>query len=350
MRRRTWLIASGAVVCVVAGFAAYLRPGPRPPKPLPVVAAVKVSPLRKVPVRRTLVTYGRVIAAPSAIHTITEPFEVAVARVSVNLGQPVGQGVPLMTLVPAASTQLALLRAQTTLHLARETLAETRARYKLHLATRSQLLLARRGYDDARLSLDLLRREGLRAHMQIRAPVRGVVSRIFTQEGAIVAAGQPLMAMIARDHLEVRLGAESEDIGNLQPGTHVSLRAFANGRVAVHGLVSVVSRVVNPVTHMVDVFVSLPRTNPYLLGEYVEGRFVTTSSPVLVAPRSAVLTVDHRRIIYTILHGRAVQHVVRVGLRNRRVIEILAPHLHPGEPVVVLGNYELKPGMRVKVT
>lgn len=346
-RRRAFLAA--AALLVAAGVSFLLRAPRKPASPAPVVATVRVAPLRLVPVHRTLIAYGRVVAAPSALQAVTEPFAVVVSGVNVNLGQPIARGATLMTLVPAADTRLALLRARTDYHIARLTLAETRERYTLQLATRSQLLAAERGFDNARAALRLLRREGLRSRMEVKAPVRGVVSRVFAQEGAIVAAGQPLMELVARDRLEVRLGAEAEDIGNLEPGTRVTLRSFASDRQGVRGLVSVVSRVVNPATHMVDVFVALPRSNPYLLGEYVEGRFVTTSPPVLVAPRSAVLPVDHRETLYTVVNGRAVAHVVRLGVRNHHIVQVIGAHLRPGEPVVVLGNYELKPGMRVKV-
>ncbi len=344
-------VAAGLIALLgAAGTVFVLRAPGRPAKPPSVVAAVRVAPLRMVPVRRRLITYGRVVAAPSALQAVTEPFAVAVTGVNVNLGQPVARGAALMTLVPAADTRLALLRAQTDYRVAKLMLAETRERYALRLATRSQLLAAERGFDDAQVALRLLHREGLRPHMEVKAPVRGVVSRIFAQEGAIVPAGQPLMELVARDRLEVRLGAEPEDMGNLRSGARVTLQSFAGGRERVRGRVSVVSRVVNPATHMVDVFVALPPVNPYLLGEYVEGRFVTTSPPVLVAPRAAVLPVDHRRILYTIANGRAVAHVVHIGLRNHHIVQVIGAHLRPGEPVVVLGNYELKPGMRVKVT
>lgn len=54
-------------------------------------------------------------------------------------------------------------------------------------------------------------------------------------------------------------------------------------------------------------------------------------------------------MLFTIEKGRARKHVVRVGLENEKEIEILGDSLAPGTPVAILGNYELKDGMAVKV-
>jgi membrane fusion protein, multidrug efflux system len=86
----------------------------------------------------------------------------------------------------------------------------------------------------------------------------------------------------------------------------------------------------------------------FLLGEYVHGRIMMVSREGLAVPRSAVLPEEGRYVLYTVSQGRARKHVVETGLENERVIEVVGKNLKPGDPVVVLGNYELKNGMRVR--
>ena len=44
-----------------------------------------------------------------------------------------------------------------------------------------------------------------------------------------------------------------------------------------------------------------------------------------------------------------MKHQVRIGLQNDQEVEIQGAGVQAGEPVVVVGNYELKDGMAVKV-
>ena len=69
----------------------------------------------------------------------------------------------------------------------------------------------------------------------------------------------------------------------------------------------------------------------------------------MIVPRSAVLPEEDHYILFTIKDGRAQEHTVRVGLENEKDVEVIANDLQAGEPVVTLGNYELKDGMAVKV-
>ena len=345
--------AMGAVVVLAALGAAWaLLQGPQAVKQgaRPPTATVKVVPIRRASVIKRLVAYGRVVPAPWAVHSLVEPFEVSITRVFVNRGQSVGRGATLLEVRPGPSARLALLRAQNDYRLAKIALRDEQMRLRLKLATRAGLLRARKAFDAARLSLQIFQAEGLHRRMLVTAPVDGVVSRIGVEEGSTVSPGRALVSLIAGNRLEVRLGLEPEDVPNIRVGERVRLSSFEGvAGQRTHGLVSVISRVMDPATHMINVFVTLPRSNSYLLGEYVEGRFTAASRPGLVVPRSAVLPSGHHFVLYTVAHGRAVRHRVALGPHNGYVAQVAAPHLRPGMPVVVLGNYELAPGMAVRI-
>lgn len=314
------------------------------------VATVEVAAIRKVPIVNRLVAYGRVVAAPWAVHALVEPFEVSVSQVFVNRGQSVAKGAVLLALTPGPKARLALLEARNRLRLAGLALKEQRIRVRLRLATRTSLLRAQKAFDDAALQVRVFREEGLEATVKIRAPVGGVVQRILVQEGATVEPGQPLIDIVAGDRLEARLGVEPEDVPSIRVGENVRLSSFEGpNQTHIHGLVSVISRVMDPATHMINVFATLPAQNPYLLGEYVEGRFTVVSPLGLVVARSAVVPAGHHFILYTVVDGHAQLHKVRLGARNGRFVQVIDPHLAPGMEAVVLGNYELKPGMPVRL-
>ncbi|HUW98102.1 MAG TPA: efflux RND transporter periplasmic adaptor subunit [Acidiferrobacter sp.] len=350
MKRRIVAIAAGVLalgaIWVIAdpGHLSRLKSAPPP------TASVTVATLVQTSVVNHLVAYGRVVAAPWAVHVLTEPFAVSVARILVNAGQSIGKGSVLAVLTPGPTARLALLQAQNSDRLAQLALTEERTRVHLGLATRAGLLRAQKAFDVAALQVRVFHSEGLRSQMTIKAPVGGVVRRIFVQGGATINAGQPLMDIVAGDHFEARLGVEPEDVPTIHAGERVRLSSFEGaGQTYSHGLVAVISRVMDPATHMINVFVTLPAVSPYLLGEYIEGRFTITSRLGLTVARSAVVPVGHHYVLYTVAHGHAVKNRVRLGAHNRRLVQVIGPHLHRGMAVVVLGNYELKPGMAVRV-
>jgi multidrug efflux pump subunit AcrA (membrane-fusion protein) len=79
------------------------------------------------------------------------------------------------------------------------------------------------------------------------------------------------------------------------------------------------------------------------------GKITVASAQGLIVPRSAVLPEEDHYVLFTVKGGHAQEHTVRVGLENGKDAEVAAKELQPGEPVVTLGNYELKDGMAVKM-
>ena len=83
------------------------------------------------------------------------------------------------------------------------------------------------------------------------------------------------------------------------------------------------------------------------VGQSVLGKITVDSVQGLLVPRAAVLPEEDKFVLFTVENGHAVRHTVKVGLDNGREINVIAPDLRAGEPVVVLGNYELKDKMPV---
>jgi membrane fusion protein (multidrug efflux system) len=67
-----------------------------------------------------------------------------------------------------------------------------------------------------------------------------------------------------------------------------------------------------------------------------------------VGPRSAVLPMDDKQVLFTVVAGKAVRHEVIVGLETDDELEVSGEGLHPNDVVVTRGNYELENGMAVQ--
>ncbi|MDA8241519.1 MAG: efflux RND transporter periplasmic adaptor subunit [Nitrospiraceae bacterium] len=314
------------------------------------VASVKVIPLKRNAIALTVSVYGEVVPAPGATQVVSIPYESRVRHIMVSSGQKISLKEVLIEVEPSPNTYLQLERAQNDYETSEQNLSHVQQMFDLKLATNTQLLQAKQAFQQAQLRLKSLRQRGIGVKKLIRTDVTGLVSKVYIQEGAIVPAGNPLMDIVAQNRLEVRLGVEPADIGRLHPGEPV-LITYVDVPVSegTTGKIRKISRAVNPTSRLVDVFVNLPESSRFLLGEYILGRITVASSKGLVVPRDAVLTEDGNHFLFTVRGGHAVKHIVQVGLESGGEIEISGTGLKPGKQVVVVGNYELKDGMPVRI-
>ena len=319
------------------------------------VASVEVTPVKKARISVFATVYGDVVPAPGAVQIASIPYEIRVVRVMVSAGQKVSPGEPLLVVEPSPDTTLELKQAKNAVKISRQNLDHIKQLFDLKLATNTQILKARETFEQASLKLENLEKMGVRGRRAVRSGVDGLVSKVYVQQGAIVADGMPLVGVISKDRLEVRLGVEPNDAVRLLPGQAVRLSSV-NGPLPgkVTGRIRKISRAVNPATRLVDVFVSLTpaghgNSSGFLLGEYVMGRIETASSYGMVVPESAVLPEGGLEVLYTVRNGRAVKHLVGTGLESGGQVQVSGGGVQAGDEAVVLGNYELKDGMRVKV-
>jgi len=315
------------------------------------VASVEVTTARTGAVTREIDVYGTIVPAPGAVQVISVPFESRVRHIMVSGGQRVSHGDVLLGIEPSPDTYLKLEEARNALRLSEEGLKQMRQRFDLKLATNDQLLQSRRTFEEARLRIESMRKRGIDGPRDVMADIAGFVAKVNVQEGSIVPAGDPLVEIVAKNRLEALLGVEPEDIKNIRAGGAVSLfHVNAGARLETSGRIRKISSAVNPATRLVDVFVSLPPSQDFLLGEYIRGKIAIARAEGLVVPRAAVLPEGGRYVLFTVKEGRAVKHSVEPGLANAKEVVVTGGGIRPGDRVVVLGNYELRDGMAVKAT
>jgi RND family efflux transporter MFP subunit len=313
------------------------------------VAMVRTAPVREGLISENIIAYGVVLPAPGASQTVSVSFESQIVQVMVSTGQKVSPGNDLVELKPSPETALALEQAREAYDISRLSLQQMQRRFELKLATNDQVLQARQTMEQAQLKLDSMKKRGIGPPHVIQADTGGLIKKVPVQEGAIVAAGNPLVEIVAKNRWEIRLGVEPEDLGQVKENQAVSLtRVNVPALPPFSGRVRKISYGVNPATRLVDVFVSLPAPANLLLDESILGEIAVTEAQGLIVPRSAVLPEGGGYSLFTVKEGRAVKHQVRRGLHNDKEAEVKDAVLQAGDKVVVLGNYELKDGMVVK--
>ena len=320
-------------------------------KPEPAVAPVTVTPIRRGTVSEQVTAYGTVVAPPNEVRAVSVPFECRVTKMRVAPGQVVASGQPLVEVEGSAATQLAYQEARNAVAAAQRDLDLTRQRFEQKLATNAELFTAENALQIAKARLQSLEQTGAGSPRQLTSEVDGIVSKIDVQVGQVVAAGNPLVEVAAKNRIEVRLLVEPEDVAALGPGHTVVLTPVEDpGATPVAGQIRLIAQRVDPATRLVEVLVALPADAKLMLESFVAGRLNRAAGEGLIVPRDAVLPADAGGyVLFTVNDGKAVKHPVRIGVENDRETQIIADDLKAGDLAVVSGNYELDDGMAVQV-
>jgi RND family efflux transporter MFP subunit len=312
-------------------------------------AEVQTAILQRAAISETLPAFGTVEASPAGARVVTLGYDCVVRAVSAPAGARVSAGDPILEVAPTPDARLQLDSARSAAELADKSLAATRQRYDLRLATNQDLLAAQQAAEDARIKLASYQDRLAGSDGRIRAEAAGVVTKLDWQAGATVPAGTPLAVVTASGQLEAHLTVEAADAARIVPGASVTLTSANRPAAApLTGAVRAVGGSVDPASGAVDVRVPLPADAAWYPGEHVEGAIETRRETGLVAPRSAVLPDDGKQVLYTVKAGKAVRHEVQTGIASADGVEVSGGDLQAGDTIVTVGNYELEDGMAVQ--
>lgn len=319
----------------------------------PASTQAPVVPVRTVAakdqiIQQKITAYGTVLAEPGVTHVVSLLFETQISQVLVTPGQSVSMGMPLLVAEPSRNTALQWIDAKNTLAAANDTLKHVRNKFKERLATNAQLLQAQQAQLTAAAKLRSLKQRGVGQSQILKAKVAGVVNQVNVRQGQLVPAGSPLASIVPQHRIEVKLGVEPEDVPYLTIDQPIRLSNVHDENPSwITGHIRLITQQVDLQTRLVNVYVALPSDAHLMLQDFIRARITTASNKGLVVPRKAVLPEQNHYVLFTTHHGHAIKHIVSLGLENDRQVEILSGNVKAGDQVVIVGNYELKEGMRI---
>jgi HlyD family secretion protein len=197
-----------------------------------------------------------------------------------------------------------------------------------------------------------------RPPVELRAPVAGVVLKVFEESERTVAAGAPLLQIGDRADLEVIIETLSRDGAGVRAGTPVELEQWGGaeplrGRVryvepAAFTKVSALGVEEQRVNVVADLLT--PLTQRGSLGDNfrVEGRIITWQSDrVLKVPVGALFRRDGQWHAYVLVNGRAQLCPVKIGHASDTEFELL-DGLKEGDQVVLYPGDRVHDGSRLR--
>jgi len=182
---------------------------------------------------------------------------------------------------------------------------------------------------------------------EIRAPDDGLVLTRSVEVGQTAMAGAaPLFRLARGGDIEMRAQASEQDLPQIKLGQPVSV--YLTGIAAPFiGKVRLVSAIIDPLTRLGEVRVSLPASPELRPGAFARGEVSIGSESFPIVPQTAVLTDGAVNFVYIVgTDHRVVRRPVKIGgtqprgiiisdglVGTERVVTSAGAFLHEGEQV-----------------
>jgi len=184
----------------------------------------------------------------------------------------------------------------------------------------------------------------------IRAPISGIISKRFLDEGAFVSTTAPIVRIVAMDRVKALVQVVESDLAQLRVGAKADIHVDAYQEQVFLGEVSSISPTVDPESRMADVEIEVENMDHRLKpGMFARVNLVVQrrDGVLLLVKDSLIRERGHTRV-FVHENGRALLREISLGLEGEKYVEVLRG-LREGEEVIVAGQYELKDMMPVRV-
>jgi HlyD family secretion protein len=176
------------------------------------------------------------------------------------------------------------------------------------------------------------------AKTSITSPINGTISDVFFDPGELIGPGVPVFRVINADSLSLQIGLGDRDIPNVSSGLGVDITVDAFPGVVLHGVVTRVGIVSDPMTGTFPVEITVYNDDGELRAGMVARAviFLEEALDGIVVPLYAVQRLEDIDTVYVEENGIAVRREIEIGL----VVEDLASvtsGLEVGDRLIVRG-------------
>lgn len=233
------------------------------------------------PIVETIVADGTLQVDPRTIQHIHFSIPILIQHLFVFPGQKVTQGETLFDFIPAPSAQLNFNQAKSDFIFAESEAKRTQHLYQQQLATQSQLAAANKAAQDAKQALQLAQWHGGFSQLQqYKAPFDGIVTKIATRigNGTSVNDNTVFMKIGHCDYLLAQLYVNPRDVAHIAQNAVVTItmQDKQDHETSYQGTVLQIMHTVDPHTHRVNVWVSIPHLScqTWPVGMKVKGKMI----------------------------------------------------------------------------
>lgn len=184
----------------------------------------------------------------------------------------------------------------------------------------------------------------------IRAPISGLISEKYLDEGDMAMVTRPIVAVVDVDKVKVTADLPERYMGQIRQGSPVSLELDSFPGRVFEGTVTNISPILNAINRTVKLEITVD--NPQ--HQFKPGMFaritlnVAKKEGVAIIPDAAVVRDSSGEYVFVVKDGIARRRDVVLGMEEGPSVEVFNG-LEPGETVVVSGQQRVKDGQPVSV-
>lgn len=337
---------------------------------------VKVEKVHNVPLTQTVSVIGRMVALRTG--NVAARIAGPVEQMLVNVGDRVEAGQVMAHLnsdtsnaeLALAKSEVAEAKADLTSWKAEADIARVELNRQIRLKKSTAFSQAK--FEDSQTKLAAAEAKVKRAEAQIaikqaglkrkaidvkysmiKAPYSGMVVQKFTDVGAYMRSGDPLVKLIGDEQLEIEADIPANRLVGLTPQREIKIQLDDGS--AYKAAVRSILPSENPLTRTRTVRFSPKIKLQGRKKPLAEGQSVTLFVPlgaardVLSVHKDAILKRGSGDLVFMIIGGKAVPRPVKLGEAVGARVEVLGG-LKAGDVVVIRGNERLRPGAPVQIS
>ncbi len=354
----TFFVALTQLASPVAAFEWPWEPAaqqdtPAPPRPVvsivlsdqPIVRrSVPGIIAAKVDVDLGFQTFGRLVQRPSDIGDVVQTGDLLAALDPEEL-----QG-------NVAAAKAAVAAAEVRLQTARATAERTRALAARHVTSIANLEQVENALVAAEAAAqqaqsELIRARDAEGYAQMTAPFDGVISDVYENVGAVVAAGKPIVQLSADDRLEAIIDLPEASLVQVKIGDLFDVWSEATPEQIVSADVRLIEPMADAATRTRRVRLSLHRKNGVRIGSLIRARPALSRGFALSIPAQAVRVVDGRHAVWLVTRtpqsAQVSLHSITLAGPDIDGLIAVKSGLEPGQEIVIRGTHSLIEGQPV---
>jgi membrane fusion protein, multidrug efflux system len=292
--------------------------------------------------------------------TVAAEVAARVIKVLVSPGQEVKQGQLLATL---DATDFAMQRNEAHAEVER---IQALLQNQIKTVTRNQALVDKNFISQNAVDNDVAQQNVLKKQLEaakaridsinhsssksrIIAPVSGIVEKKLVDTGDYVRIGDPIVQIVSKQHLRAHLPFPEQIGAQLKPGLKVRL-STPTSKTVIETEIKELKPLITEGNRTIDVIADINNAEGWQPGASVLGTVILGEQPsALMVPEQSVVLRPAGEVVYVVRDNIAHQAVVKTGLRQNGLIEVLSG-LTANELVVVDGAGFLTDNAPVKIS
>ena len=182
----------------------------------------------------------------------------------------------------------------------------------------------------------------------IRAPFSGVLGFRDVSMGTLLTQNTVVTTLDDISVIKLNFSIPENYLAVLKPGQEVSAISVAYPDTPFTGQVTTINSRVDPVTRAVAVRARIDNEKGLLRpGMLLTVLLTREKSNAMVVPEEAIIPIQNREYVYTVLPDNTADRVlIETGRRRPGMVEVLFG-LEPGQEVITQGIIKIRPGARV---